>query len=68
MQQLRFLFAMALHVAGDKLTHHQEYSAVYGHRSAGSLRLLLNLSVVKLFYRCGVVGNPCLVVLCRASC
>ena len=36
-----------LHVSGDNLTHHQEYNAVYGHRSAGSLRLLLNLSVVK---------------------
>ena len=21
-----------LHVAGDNLTHHQEYNAVYGHR------------------------------------
>ena len=36
-----------LHVSGDNLTHHQEYNAVYGHRWAGSLRLLLNLSVVK---------------------
>ena len=31
MQQLRFLFATALHVSGDNLTHHQDYSAVYGH-------------------------------------
>ena len=36
-----------LHVSGDNLTHHHEYNAVYGHRWAGSLRLLLNLSVVK---------------------
>ena len=42
-----FLFTVALHVSGDNLTHHQEYNAVYGHRWAGSLRLLLNLSVVK---------------------
>jgi len=32
MQQLRFLFAMALHISGDNLTHHKEYNAVYGHR------------------------------------
>jgi len=41
MQQLRFLFAMALRVSGDNLTHHQECNAVCGHRWAGSLRLLL---------------------------
>ena len=34
MQQLRFLFAMALlyMFRVDNLTHHQEYNAVYGHR------------------------------------
>ena len=29
---IAFLFsAMALHVSGDNLTHHQEYNVVYGH-------------------------------------
>ena len=33
MQQLRFLFVMALlYMFRVSLTHHQEYNAVYGHR------------------------------------
>ena len=55
MQKLRFCSSqwLTLHVSGDNLTHHQEYISCIWPPVSGSI-------VGKWFYRCGIVGNPCL--------